>query len=171
MARDQHERRTARYGCEVRIGPCVQFILQTLFFHTLMEADLPGPTFSSATQELVAAAGQQLIEVRTRQWSAPVFREVAEAIAGRQWSAYLQILWCDTALAGRAAAVGMNAGLAGHVVEDIRSGDPRYTTLPEADKHEVVAWAVAAAQALREERLYCLDAVLRTIDPVLKGAL
>lgn len=57
------------------------------------------------------------------------------------------------------------------VVKDLSSGDPRYTTLPEADKHEVVTWAVAAAQALREEDLRCLDALLRTIDPVLKEVL
>ena len=153
-----------------QLGPCVQYILQTLCFRTLVEAELPGPTLAAATQELVTAAGQQLIEVRTRQWSAPVFREVAEGIAGRQWSAYLQILWCDTTLASRAVTVSMNAGLAGHVVKDISSGDPRYTTLPEADKHEVVTWAVAAARALREEKLRCLDALLRTIDPVLKEA-
>jgi hypothetical protein len=154
-----------------RLGPCVQFILQNLFFHVLAEADLPTQTLSSVTRELAVAAGPQLIEVRTRQWTEPVYRQVAEGIAGLQWSAYLQILWCDTALASRAAAVGMNAGLAGHVVEDIRSRDPRYTTLPEADKRQVVAWAVAAAEMLRKEKLRCLDAVLRTIDPVLKEAL
>ena len=154
-----------------RLGPCVQYILQALCFHTLVEAELPGPTLASVTQELITAAGQQLIEVRIRQWSAQVFREVAEGIAGCQWSAYLQILWCDTALSSRAVTVSMNAGLAGHVVKDISSGDPRYTTLPEADKREVVAWARVAAQALREEHLRCLDALLLTIDPVLQEAL
>ncbi len=62
-------------------------------------------------------------------------------------------------------------GLAGHVAKDISSDDPRYTTLPEADKREVVAWARMAAQALREEHLRCLDALLLTIDPVLQEAL
>src|SRR6266704_4608989 len=75
-----------------RLGPCVQFILQNLFFHVLAEADLPTQTLSSVTRELAVAAGPQLIEVRTRQWTAPVYRQVAEGIAGRQWSAYLQIL-------------------------------------------------------------------------------
>ena len=154
-----------------RLGPCVQYILQTLCFRTLLEAVLPGPTLASATRELVEAAGQQLIEVRTQQWSALLFRQVAEAIAGRQWSAYLQILWCDTALSGRAVAVSMNAGLATHVVNDISSGDARFTTLPDADKCVVVAWARDAAQALREEHLRCLDALLLTIDPVLQEAL
>jgi hypothetical protein len=154
-----------------RLGPCVQYILQTLCFRTMLEAELPDPTLASVTRELVEAAGQQLIEVRTQQWSAPVFRAVAEGIAGRQWSAYLQILWCDTALFSRAVTTSMNAGLAAHVVNDISSGDPRYTTLPEADKREIVAWAKDAAQALRQEHLRCLDALLRTIDPILQEAL
>ncbi len=48
-----------------RLGPCVQYILQTLCFHTLVEAEVPGPIIIMATQELLAAAGQQLVEVRT----------------------------------------------------------------------------------------------------------
>jgi hypothetical protein len=153
-----------------RLGPCVQYILQTLCFQTLMEADLPGPVLSLAARELVAAAGQQLIEVRTQQWSASQFRTVAEGIAGRQWSAYMQILWCGTTLADRAATTGMNAGIAAHVVKDIQSQDPRYTTLSETDKHGIVDWAIVAAQALRAEHLQCLDALLLTIDPVLQEA-
>lgn len=153
-----------------RLGSCTQLTLQNLFFHTLLEAELPSQTLSQVIRELIEAVGQQHIELRTKQWTAPVFREVAEGIAGRQWSAYLQILWCDTALASRATTIGMNAGIVAHVTEDIQSQDPRYTTLPEADKREIVAWAVAAAQALRDEHLRCLDAVLKTIDPILKGA-
>lgn len=151
-----------------RIGPCAQLILLTLFFHTLLEANLPRQTLSLAMQELVAAVGQQHVEVRTKRWNAQVFREVAEGIAGRQWSAYLQILWCDTVLASRAATVGMNIGRAILVWDDIRSGDPRYTTLPKADKREVLAWAMKAMQALRKENLRCLDALLQTIEPILK---
>ncbi len=151
-----------------RRGPCVQYILQSLCFRTLLDADLPASTLDSVVRDLVLAAGQQLIEVRTKQWSASVFREVAEGIACRQWSAYLQILWCDTPLSGSAINVSMNAGLAGHVVKDIISADPRYITLAEADKHQVRTWARAAAQALRAEHLPCLDRLLLTIDPVLE---
>lgn len=155
----------------VRIGPCAQFILQNLFFQVLTETNLPSTVLSAAVHELVIGAGPQHIEVRTAHWSAPVFRAVAEGIAGRQWSAYLQILWCDTVLAHRATAIGMNLGLATLVWEDICSRDPRYTTLPGADKHDVVAWATAAVEALRRENLRCLDAALRTIGPVFKGVL
>lgn len=153
-----------------RIGPCTQLNLHTLFFHALAEAGLPNQILSVATQELVAAVGQQHIELRTKQWTAPLFRQVAEGIAGRQWSAYLQILWCDTPLADRAATIGMNAGSATHVVLDLQSQDPRYTTMPEADKREVVAWATTAVQELRAEKLRCIDALLTTLEPVLQRA-
>jgi hypothetical protein len=155
----------------VRIGPCAQFILQNLFFQVLAEAGLPHATLAAAAHELVTGAGPQHIEVRTTRWSAPVFREVAEGIAGRQWSAYLQILWCDTHLANRAATIGMNLGRAVLVREDVHSSDPRYTTLPEADKREIIDWAVTATEALRKENLHCLDAALRALEPVLKEAL
>src|SRR5262245_18619987 len=146
-----------------RSGPCTQFMLHNLLFAVLAEANLPGTVFSAVARDLIAAGGAQHIEMCTQQWSAPVFREVAEGIAGRQWSAYLQILWYDTHLAGRAAAVGMNVGLATLMWEDIRSSDRRYTTLPEADKYQILTWATAIAEALRKENLRCLDAALRAI--------
>jgi hypothetical protein len=42
--------------------------------------------------------------------------------------------------------------------------------MPEADRRTVVAWARTAAEAVRHEGLRCLDAVLRTVDPVLATA-
>jgi hypothetical protein len=153
-----------------RLGPCVQYILQTLCIRALLEAEFPASILTSVTENLLAAAGQQLIEVRTEQWSLQKFSEVAEGIAIRQWSAYLQILWWDTPLSSRAVNVSMNAGLAGHVVKDIRSADPRYSTLPAPDRREILARARIAAQSLRDERLLCLDALLLTIDPVLQEA-
>jgi hypothetical protein len=153
----------------VRIGPCAQFLLQTLFFHLLAEMELPKSVVAAVTRDIVIGAGFQDVELRTSQWTASLYREVADGIAGRQWAAYLQILWCGTPLAERAATIGMNLGRAVLGWEDIGSHDPRYTTLTEADKGEVVAWATTAAHALRGENLRCLDAVLRTIDPVLEA--
>lgn len=152
-----------------RIGPCAQFLLQTLFFHLITEMELPRSVVSTVTRDIVVGAGLQDVELRTSQWTAPLYREVADGIAGRQWAAYLQILWCGTPLAERAATIGMNLGRAVLGWEDIGSRDPRYTTLTEADKDEVIAWATTAAEALRSENLRCLDAILRTIDPVLEA--
>jgi hypothetical protein len=153
-----------------RLGPCTQAILQTLFLDALVAASLPSTTLSAVAQELIAAVGPQHIELRTKQWTARLFRQVARGIGGLQWSAYLQILWCGTALAPRAARIGTRAGIATIVMEDIESRDPRYGTLSKKHKREIVDWAVGAAQALRDEHLRCLDALLRTIDPVLRAA-
>src|SRR5262245_22068622 len=59
-----------------RIGPCTQLTLHTLFFHALAEAELPSYILSSVAKELIAAIGQQHIELRTKQWTAPLFRKV-----------------------------------------------------------------------------------------------
>lgn len=152
----------------VRIGPCAQFLLQNLFFHLLGELDLPKSVFAAVTRDIVIGAGLQDLELRTSQWTAPLYCEVADGIAGRQWTAYLQILWCGTPFAERATPIGMNLGRAVLGWEDIASHDPRFTTLTQTGKRAVVAWATTAAEALRQENLRCLDAVLRTIDPVLE---
>jgi hypothetical protein len=154
-----------------RIGPCTQFLLQNFFFYALASADLPDGTIRAAVQELIRAAAPQHLELRTKRWNPALFREIAEGIAGRQWSAYLQILWCATPLAARAVSVGMNAGVAAHTAKDIQTHDPRFVTMEPAAKREIVTWASAAARALHAEHLRCLDAVLRTLEPVLKTAL
>src|ERR1019366_9114473 len=154
-----------------RIGPCTQATMQVLFFHSLAETGLPSATISAVARELVAAIGPQHIELRTKRWTAAVFRQVAEGIAGRQWSAYMQILWHGTPLAARAAAIGRRAGIAAVVREDIQSRDRRYTTLSKAHKREVVNWALGAVRALRAEHLRCIDAALQNIAPVLRQAL
>ena len=153
-----------------RTGSCTQLIFQTLFLDLLTEADLPASVLSAAMRDLVVCGGAQHLEMRTQQWRAPIFREVTEGIAGRLWSAYLQILWGNTWLTKRAAAVGMNIGCAASVWDDIRSRDPRYTTLPKEEKRDVVVWAMAATHMLRAENLRCLENLLRTIEPVLQRA-
>jgi hypothetical protein len=154
-----------------RIGPCTQAILQTLFFEALLGTSLPKNILSSVARELIAAVGPQHIELRTKRWTAQLFRRVAEGIAGRQWSAYLQILWHGTPLERRAARIGMRAGIATLVVEDIESRDGRFSALSKDHKREIVSWANAATRALRREDLRCIDALLRTIEPLLRTAL
>jgi hypothetical protein len=154
----------------LRTGPCVQYILHNLSFHALVRANLTKKALSTAAQDLVACGGKQLIEIRTRRWNARTFRDVGEGIAGRQWAAYLRILWNGTRLDTRAATVGMNLGIAVHVAEDIRTSDLRYTTLSKTDKQKILAWARTAAKALREEKLRCIDVVLLGIEPILKGS-
>ncbi|WNG32455.1 hypothetical protein F0U61_01660 [Archangium violaceum] len=153
-----------------RVGPGVQFALQSLCFATLARAALPAPVLAEAAGRMVTAAGLQVLEVRTATWTAPRFKQVAEGIAGAQWALYLRVLWEGTALAARAAEVGRNLGVAAHVAEDIRSGDARFHGMTAEDRSDVVSWAREAAEAVRQQGLSCLEAVLRTVEPVLHPA-
>ncbi|MBN1205928.1 MAG: hypothetical protein JXB05_13510 [Myxococcaceae bacterium] len=154
------------YASPYRVGPYVQFLLQNLAWATLARAEVPGEVLAEAAGALASAAGPQALEVRTQAWTAPIFRRVAEGLAGQQWAAYLRLLWTGTPLAER-SAVGHGLGIAAHVAEDIRSKDPRFFSMPEADQREVVRWARAGMEGVRREGLRCLDAALRRIDPIL----
>lgn len=154
------------YASPLQVGPYVQFLLQNLAWATLARAELPGEVLAQAAQALALAAGPQALEVRAQQWTAPLFQRVAEGLAGQQWAAYLRLLWAGTPLAPHAPA-GRGLGIAAHVAEDIRSGDARFFSMPEADQREVVRWARAGLEGVRRQGLRCLDAALRRIDPIL----
>jgi hypothetical protein len=158
------------YARPMRTGPGVQFALQGLCTATVARAEVPVPVLAEMGRAQVAMAALQALEVRTEAWTAPRFQHVAEGIAGAQWSLYLRVLWEGTPLAERAVEVGRNLGVVAHVAEDIRSKDARFHGMPEEDRRQVVSWAKAAAEALRQQGLRCLDAVLRTVDPVLGAA-
>jgi hypothetical protein len=150
-----------------RVGPGVQFALQSLCFATLARAEVPAPVLGEAASAMVTAAGLQGLEVHTPMWTAPGYQRVAEGIAGAQWALYLRVLWEGTALAERAPAVGRALGVAAHVAEDIRSEDRRFHGMPREDRDEVLRWAREAAASVGREGLASLDAVLRTVEPVL----
>ncbi len=150
----------------VRIGPYVQFLLQNLAWATLAQAELKEHVLAAAARGLAAAAGPQAEELRTREWTAPLFRRVAEGLAGQQWAAYLRLLWADTRLEAQAAA-GHWLGIAAHVAADIRSKDRRFFSMPEADQREVVRWARDAVDSVRHQGLRSLEAALRRIEPIL----
>ncbi len=150
-----------------RVAPYVQFTLQNLAWATLARV-VPAEALARGAAALVAAAGPQALEVRTRAWTADVYRRVAEGIAGQQWAAYLRLLWADTALEARAAA-GLGLGVAAHVAEDVRSQDARFFSMPPAHQREVVAWAREAVDGVRRLELRSLGAALRRIEGLLPG--
>lgn len=158
------------YPEPLRVAPYVQFALQNLAWATLARAQVPTEELVGGGRALVAAAGPQALEVRTREWTAPVYRQVAEGIAGQQWAAYLRLLWAGTVLAERGAAAGRGLGVAAHVAEDIRSQDARFFSMPPEHQREVVGWAREAADGVRRQGLRCLEAALRRIDPILEVA-
>jgi hypothetical protein len=152
----------------MRVGPCVQFILQNLFFSTASRGGLPAEVLEEVSTALARAGGPQLLEVRTRKWTMELAREVGESIAGLQYAAYLRLLWAGSPLEARAADVGLALGVAGHVAKDIATHDPRIATLTPGDASALVAWARSQADVLRNEKLPCLDATLKYIDAILQ---
>ncbi|WP_438044798.1 hypothetical protein [Sorangium sp. So ce128] len=154
-----------------RTGPAVQFILQNLAFATLARGAVPSDAVARAAADLVAAAGAQLAEMRTTVWTEAATREVAEAIAGLQYAAYLRILWVGTPLEPSAARAGRGLGIAAHVARDLATGDPRIHGLAPDERRAVTLWARDLAISLAKESLRCIDAALRTIVPTLEAAL
>jgi hypothetical protein len=150
-----------------RTGPCIQFILHHAVFAALTKAKIPLAALAAASDDLVAAGGAQRVEMDTNRWTAVRYKTVGEGIAGRQWAAYLRLLWHGTWLEQQAAHIGMLAGIATHVAEDIYSGDRRYTSLSARDKRKIVAWARAAVKELYEVRLDSLNSALENIAPIL----
>lgn len=154
----------------LRTGPSAQFLLHSLFARNALAADADPADVRDASEELARGAGAQHVEVRTVDWTEPVAREVATGISGRQFAAYLRVLWSRTPLAGVAARVGLDLGIAAHVAHDVRSDDPRFWGLDEDERRSLLRWARARADALREQKLACVDAVLRSLDPMLREA-
>lgn len=154
------------YSEPVRVGPYVQFLLQNLAWATLAQSQVPVEVLAEAAHGLARAAGPQALEIRTRQWTAPVFRQVAEGIAGQQWASYLRLLWEGSRLVEQ-AGVGRGLGIAAHVAKDIRSGDARFFSMSAADQREVVRWAREAVADVRLRGIRCLNGALGHINPLL----
>lgn len=165
LADDVIDGEATYYAEPHRVAPYVQFALQNLAWATLAPV-VPPEALARGAATLVAATGSEALEVRTREWTADVYRQVAEGIAGRQWEAYLGLLWAGTALAQR-AGVGRGLGVAAHVAEDLRSQDARFFGMPPAHRREVLAWAREAVGGVRREELRSLEAVLRQIERLL----
>jgi hypothetical protein len=131
---------------------------------------VPADVLSSAGHQLVQAAARQHIEVRTHQWTAALFKEMAEVSAGAPFVAWLRMLWHGTPLFARAESIGFKIGIVGQTAEDLRSNDPRFTTLSPTDRKEVLTWALTAVGALRDEPLSFLQHFLGELEPRLRQA-
>ena len=154
-----------------RTGPCIQALLRNLCFSVLFDAHLPHDALAAASRHLIAAAAAQRLEIGRESWDAAAFRTVADGIGGQLFAAYLRLLWCGTRLYSRAAPVGKYVGRALIVVEDAGTGDPRYTSMPRGERRKILLWALEAMKTLRDEKLRCLEYVLRPIEPALRTRL
>jgi hypothetical protein len=154
----------------LRKGPSLQYLLQFIMVRGLLAAGLPGDVIAEGCAGLARSASWSHLEVRTRVWTATVYRQVGEGVAGQQWASLLPLLWWNTPLADRAARVGRMAAIAGHVAEDVRSGDPRFTSMPDTDRADVLGWAREAVSALRAEDIRSMTAIAAGLEQTLKSA-
>lgn len=155
----------------IRLAPGLQYLLQNAFVSALSEAGLPATAIGAATRELVLAAAQHQCEVRTTAWTAEIYRRIGSGIAGRQWASNLRLLWHATSLERLAEEIGLGLGEVGHIVEDLRSRDPRLWSIPAEERHAVVAWAIDELGRLRAHALSSVELMARSIEPVLRSYL
>ncbi len=157
------------YEEPLRVGPNVQFLLQNLAFSTLAESGVPVPALAAGTRALALAAGPQSLEVRTKEWTAPLYQQVAEGLAGQQWAAYLGLLFAGTSLEDTAAQLGHRVGVAAYVSEDVRTGDARFYTLTDAEQRDVLRWAETLVAPLEANARGWVSAVLGPVLATLRA--
>ncbi len=153
-----------------RVVPGTQYVLQVLFFETLTRSGHSMEQLTGILEELVTAAAPVAIEVRTKQWTFPVSRLVAETLTGGQYATYLRILWAGTPLDFCARQVGRDLGVVGHITLDFLSNDRRITDLSDTDRQELLAWTWEAVERLREVPLPSINNALKAFEPVITQA-
>jgi hypothetical protein len=140
----------------------VLLILNNLFYSQLRHLDLPRGIEEQILSDLISAEESQAIEVMTTSWNARQVCMVTDGIAGRQWSAYLHLMWSGTASALRAEAVARDLGRSVLLAGDINSRDVRYTSLPVEDRRELLDSALDSVRALESSGLHFCDRLITT---------
>jgi hypothetical protein len=149
----------------------VVLILSSLFAAGLLDLDLPPDVEAQVLQDLVAAEEAQILETITTSWDASRLRTVTDGIAGAQWSAYLRVMWAGTHMEQSSTDVGRNFGRVALLAGDIIAADPRYTSLPGADRRPVLEEALASLHALESVDTQFTQSVVAGCGPVLTAAL
>lgn len=148
----------------------VTLILNSLFVAALRDLHLPPNVEGPVLQDLVAAEEAQVLETISTSWNATRLRIVTDGIAGSQWSAYLRIMWAGTRMEQRASDVARNFGRVALLAGDIMTADPRYTTLPGADRRSVLEDALTSLHALESVDTQFTASVVAGCGPVLSEA-
>jgi len=124
----------------------VVLLLHTLFVQAVAALALPRHVEKTVVCDLLAAEEAQVLETTTSSWDANRLRVVTDGIAGRQWSAYLRIMWAGSPLEPRAPDVARDFSRVALLAGDIDSDDARWTTLPPAQRRLVVEEALAGVE-------------------------
>ena len=137
-------------------GPCVQLLLQSIAWQTL-SLSVNATNLCKAQHHLARAAHSQLLDVihKGKPWTASLYQEVCNGIAGDQFAAYLTALWSETHLEEQAETIGRALGNVGSTALDDSSDDPRFHSLSAIDKEEVTRWVSIFQATLDQSSLTC----------------
>lgn len=145
----------------------VVLILHSLFVAGLRDLDLTPDVEAQVLQDLVAAKAAQVLETISTSWDATRLRIVTDGIAGSQWSAYLRVMWAGTRMEHLSSDVARNFGRVALLTGDITTADPRYHTLPGADRRCVLEEALTSLHALKLVDIQLAQSAVAECEPVL----
>jgi hypothetical protein len=145
----------------------VVLILHSLFLAGLRDLHLPSDVEAQVLQDLFAAEEAQVLETVSTSWNATRLGIVTDGIAGSQWSAYLRIMWAGTRMEHLSTDVARNFGRVALLAGDITTADPRYNTLPRADRRSVLKDALTSLHALESVDTQIAQSVVAECGPVL----
>jgi hypothetical protein len=145
----------------------VVLILHSLFVAGLRDLHLPPDVEAQVLQDLFAAEEAQVLETISTSWDATRLRIVTDGIAGSQWSAYLRVMWAGTRMEHLSSDVARNFGRVALLAGDITTADPRYNTLPGADRRSVLKEALTSLHALELVDIQIAQSVVAECGPVL----
>lgn len=145
----------------------VVLILNSLFANSLRDLHLPSDVEGHVLRDLLAAEEAQVLELSSAPWNAARLRIVTDGIAGRQWAAYLRVMWAGTPMEHLSPEVAVNIGRVGLLAGDISSEDPRFATLPPLDQRSVLEEALARVRALESIGARVAQSVVADCGPII----
>jgi hypothetical protein len=135
---------------EPRVGPGVSFLLQALSTACATRAGVTLRCLEEHSVAMTRAASGQSLEVRTCDWDAAGYLEVAALIAGEQYAAHLRLLWDGTLCQERAQTVGRMLGAVGLLVSDLASADRRFFGMSASDQAAVLQYCRALVRTMSD---------------------
>lgn len=117
-----------------KAGPIVLYALRCLADVLGLErGGLSTEAWFSINQDLAKCAFSGFEEIREVAWDLPRWLDVAQGIAGMQFSAYLRVLWSGTRLEKLSQEVGYRIGFLSHFYHDQKSLDKRLYSLQQEE--------------------------------------
>src|SRR5215204_4464174 len=149
----------------------VVLILNSLFVTGLLDLNLPSDAQSQVLRDLLAAEEAQVLELSSASWNAARLRIVTDGIAGRQWAAYLRVMWAGTPMEHLSTEVAVIIGRVGLLAGDISTEDRRFATLPPPDRQSVLEQALIGVRALESVGARVAEAVVADCAPIIADEL